>query len=278
MGVAELKSLARERERGLRSNSRLRKAELIALLQNNPPPQPATRRPPRPTRLPPPLPRPLPSVRFRPRQPSPQKMNIFEQQEISKSRPVVTTKLNDWYDWLINHVPSTIKDGASRVFKTFKGKIMGFYNRVTGNQTQRKIEHVEHPASGEPRKSEPFNPREQAFEGAYRSYRIDGRPGMDVDTFCSRIKSELIGLIARELTTLNSARVQTTAWIRFVKEDALDPENAQVELVFNSKTTSAPRGDDLDQIVDGMIAHMETQMENPALLNSSNCIIGMGRH
>ena len=53
-----------------------------------------------------------------------------------------------------------------------------------------------------------------------------------------------------------------------MKEDAVDPENAQVELAFNSKTTSAHRGDDLDQIVDGMIAHMETQIENPALLNS----------
>ena len=75
MRVAELKALTRER--GLRGYSRLRKAELIALLQNNPPPPagealpsgPRTRpptasrtrdlwspRPPRPTRPPPPPP------------------------------------------------------------------------------------------------------------------------------------------------------------------------------------------------------------------------------
>ena len=68
MRVAELKALARE--------SGLRKAELIALLQNNPPPQAAPRtRPTRPNRPPPPPPQ---SVRFRPdrpRQPSPQEMN-----------------------------------------------------------------------------------------------------------------------------------------------------------------------------------------------------------
>ena len=53
MRVAELKDLARER--GLRGYSRLRKAELIALLQNNPPPPPAPRnRPPRPATRPPP--------------------------------------------------------------------------------------------------------------------------------------------------------------------------------------------------------------------------------
>ena len=40
---------------------------------------------------------------------------------------------------------------------------------------------------------------------------------MDVDTFFSRIRRELIGLIVRELTILNSARVQMTTWIRFVK-------------------------------------------------------------
>ena len=32
--------------------------------------------------------------------------------------------------------------------------------------------------------------------------------------------------------------------------------------------TSVYKGSDLDQIVDGMIAHMKTQIENPALLNS----------
>ena len=62
MRVAELKAIARER--GLRGYSRLRKAQLIALPQNNPP-APRTR-PPRPTR---PSPPPSRSVRFRPDRP-----------------------------------------------------------------------------------------------------------------------------------------------------------------------------------------------------------------
>ena len=32
--------------------------------------------------------------------------------------------------------------------------------------------------------------------------------------------------------------------------------------------TEVHRGDDFDEIVDGMIAHMKTQIENPALLRS----------
>ena len=61
---------------------------------------------------------------------------------------------------------------------------------------------------------------------------------------------------------MNSARVQTTTWIRLVKDDD------RVELVFNSRMTNVHQGSDLDQIVDGMITHMKTQIENPVLLNS----------
>ena len=120
------------------------------------------------------------------RKPSPQEMDIFEQQEMSKSRAQVKSKLNKWYDWLINHVPKPIKDGASKAFKTFKDKIMRLYNRVTGNETRIK----------EPK---PFKPieLEQAFGGADRSYRINGKPKLDVDTFFNRIRKELLELMKR---------------------------------------------------------------------------------
>ena len=60
-------------------------------------------------------------------------MDIFEQQEMSKSRPQVKGKLNKCCNWLINHVPKPIKDGASKAFKTFKDKVMGLSNGVTGS-------------------------------------------------------------------------------------------------------------------------------------------------
>ena len=116
MRVPELKALTRDR--GLRSYSWLRGAELVALLQNNPPPAPTPH-----TRPPPPPPQmstwepiddslrpdrptgeaPLSGL-WRPRQPphsvgpvtpTQQEMDIFEQQEMSKSRPQVKNKLND---------------------------------------------------------------------------------------------------------------------------------------------------------------------------------------
>ena len=189
MRMPELKSLARDR--GLRNYSRMRKAELVALLQNNPPPGQSLA-----SAAPTPHTRPPPRLQMstwepiddrRPRAPTKQEMDMFEQLEMSKSRPQVKSKLNKWYDWLINHVPKPIKDGASKAFKTFKDKVMGLYNRVTGftgNETRIKG-------------PEPFKPieLEQAFGGAYRSYRVNGRPKIDVDMFFNRIRKRLIELI-----------------------------------------------------------------------------------
>ena len=219
MRVTELKTLARDR--WLRNYSRMRKAELVALLQNNPPP-------------PPQMYTWKPIDDRRPRKPSPREMDIFEQQEMSKSRPQVKSKLNKWYNWLINHVPKPIKDGASKAFKTFKDKIMGLYNRVTGSTTN-QTQWSAGPATAEP---EPFKPieLEQAFNGAYRSYRVNERPKMDVDTFFNRIRKGLIELIKRELKTRTSARIQTTAWIRSVRDDEEGQE--RVELAFSSLMTS----------------------------------------
>ena len=64
---------------------------------------------------------------------------------------------------------------------------MGLCNRVAGsagNETRIK----------EPK---PFKPieLEQASGGAYRSYGVNGKPKMDVDTFFNRIRKELIELI-----------------------------------------------------------------------------------
>ena len=145
---------------------------------------------------------------------------------------------------------------------------MGLYNRVTGstgNETRIK----------EPK---PFKLIElgQAFGGAYRSYRINGRPKIDVDTFFNRIRKELIGFIKRELKTRTSARIQMTGWIRFIRDgppkgpgEAHGEEGQKrVELAFNSLMTSVYRGSETDQIVAGMIDNMKFQIENPALLNS----------
>ena len=52
-----------------------------------------------------------------------------------KNRPQVTSELKDWRDWLVKHVPKTIKDKASRAFKTFKDKVMGLFKGGNERET-----------------------------------------------------------------------------------------------------------------------------------------------
>ena len=97
------------------------------------------------------------------------------------------------------------------------------------NALKKKIEELKRPHKPEElhEPEETFHPieLEQAFNGAYRSLRINGRPRMDVDTFFDWIRQNLIDLMSRTLKDLGSARVQTTAWIRFIQALEDDARN-----------------------------------------------------
>ena len=71
---------------------------------------------------------------------------------------------------------------------------------------------------------------------------------------------------------LGSAKVQTTAWIRFRQTLEDDFVNIigfdRIELPFNSRMTEIFQGSNLNEIVNEMFAHMKTEIENPALRNS----------
>ena len=67
-------------------------------------------------------------------------MDIFEQQETSKSPPGVKDKLNEWYNWLVNHhIPEPIEERASRSFKATKDN-MGLYKRFEGKEPEEETE------------------------------------------------------------------------------------------------------------------------------------------
>ena len=67
---------------------------------------------------------------------------------------------------------------------------------------------------------QPFNPTpkliEGAFGGAYSRYRINGVEGMDLDTFFSKTRDSILGILRRE-TARRAIRSQTTTWIRFTE-------------------------------------------------------------
>ena len=102
---------------------------------------------------------------------------------------------------------------------------------------------------------------EGAFGGAYRRYRIDRIEGMDVETYFARTRKFLIDLLNKE-TTNRAVRSQATTWIRFVRDEV-----EQVSLAFNSRMMTVYNLNDKSEIVTTMIEHMAQQIENPALRN-----------
>ena len=284
MRVPELKALAKERV--LRRYSRLRKAELIALLNTS------TLPPPRPT--PPPQP-PQPTPPLTARQIKRKKNKINKLNKQIKSSEKELRKLKSESDLILDNI-----DGGKK-FKSQRKRIRNLSKRLikidesiakfekvldsaidrleptppSTKRIERKISDLNRKirrakknkvkesliAKRESLRSSladaAWNPEAKVLEGAfsraYRRYRID-----DYDTFFSRIKSQLI--IA--LKKARSNKVQTTTWISFRKDDEL------VRLAFNSRMMEVHNLSEINEIANEMIAHMKRQIENPALLNS----------
>ena len=63
-----------------------------------------------------------------------------------------------------------------------------------------------------------------------------------------------------------------TVWIRFIQVLEVDFGNIigsdRVDKAFNRRIMEIHQGSDLNEIIDEMLAHMRTQIENPALTNS----------
>ena len=192
MRVVDLKALAKERR--LRGYSKLKKADLIAFLQDNLQPTSTRIRPPRPTRPPPPP----PSVRFRPDRPRQPELlrQLNERSRQPELQPPDSLKpfqlrpkrgKKTFIEPPVEQPPSQkqIKRMKKKLGKLNK-KIRHSEKKNNGliskrNSLRKKIEELKEPGRPEP-KPESFNPieRQQAFNRAYRNYRIDGRPRMDM--------------------------------------------------------------------------------------------------
>ena len=111
-----------------------------------------------------------------------------------------------------------------------------------------------------------FFPVEQTFDKTHGRYRIDGKDEISVDSFFNKIRQELVELIGKELRFLKSAKIQTIAWIQFIKEE--NHESVEFKKAFNSKMTEFHQGSNFEELIEKMFNHMKKQIENPALPSS----------
>ena len=274
--IRELRAIAKER--GLRGYYKLRKDELVSLLETpiRPPRRPDQKKS-------------LGKVILLPK---PDAMDRFERQEIAKNRSVVKSKLNEWYNWLVDYVPKSIKEPVSNAFSKVKSGIMGLYNTTRKTlvgqvEEEAEKEHVDEHVEG----VEPVE-HVQAMNGAYKSFKLGGQGKTDVISYIELVKPKIQKLVEEQVKTLDAAKVQMHLWVMWKKEEnlliQLDDEDiagwskeekqrlresdgtfeTKVEKVFNSKMVEVFQGSDVEEILQGMFAYIKTQIEHPALPKS----------
>ena len=93
-----------------------------------------------------------------------------------------------------------------------------------------------------------------------------------METFHGETRGSVTNLMTKELKDLDSAKVQTTAWIRFKVEVGDGDRNIirvnMVDKAFNSRMMEVFQGSNLNEVISKMFIHMQTQIENLALANS----------
>ena len=101
--------------------------------------------------------------------------------------------------------------------------------------------------------------------------------------FFDKIRKGLVSLIGRELQELDSAKIQASLLVKFkktetvvdiddvIKKDGKAESKEQeiiVEKFFNSRKIEVHQGSDFEEILNEMFAHINTQIEHPALPRS----------
>ena len=276
--IKELRAIAKER--GLRGYYKLRKAKLVAFLEApiRPPRRPGQKR----------------SLGRAAIVPKPEEIDLFEQQEMTRTRSVVKSKLSEWYDWLAGHVPESIKKPVSSAFLKAKNHIMRLYGDAKKKlglkeqvEEQAEKEHDEEHVEG----VEPVE-HKQAMNGAYKSFRVDGRGKTDIDSYIALVKPEIQKLVGEQVKALDAAKVQMHLWVMWKKKEQfmiqLDDQDmddwseeakqewlewdktyeTKIDKCFNSRMTEIFQGSDVEELLSVMFTHIKTQVEHPALPKS----------
>ena len=110
---------------------------------------------------------------------------------------------------------------------------------------------------------------------------------MDIDSYFDQTKPHIKTLIKNHLKEMRSAKIIMTLWLRWKKpvmsliklgpEDAKNVQDSdgstgnnyiKVEMSFNTLMTEFFEGSDINDLIQGILAHIKTQVENPRMPES----------
>ena len=247
--MKQMKEIAKQQ--GVRGYYAMRKAELIDAVKDPvdllDSPAPYINKPvllpQSPTTIPPSEPRPIPPPRYkrwaRKRQTLVNIPTGFMKWADDELIKPIKEKVNQVSSWILNHLPESVRPPVKTRLEALKSTISSIYNKIRGS---------------------PFKIREtnSAIRRFARQHRIDGRPGIDPDTFLSTVKSLVTKFLENnrqvKFNLVLTCVMERTAIITGVSESSETPFVSRSEINLQGTNVAEIFERARDRILESMAA------------------------
>ena len=173
--------------------------------------------------------------------PAPSRITQIKNLASNVAAPVKSV-INRFTGWLLNYIPEPIKSAVKERVENLKERVNSIFRRQ--EEVSEPIEDVNS------QDEDHLTPKEYktAIKGYFKTYRVNGINGMDEKTFMNNVKPRVINLIKSK----GSIKVKLILTVRFTKEN---PATGNIDIniySFASKVEIVTGATDLSKLFDHM--------------------------